>query len=153
MNFQKSKVLEDGSTSGSDERFYEPAIKLRKKKTKQYKKLHHIEQVNKMLNGYIEQHELDAVDARLLVGIATKNPTQDDNKPPRPKVVMVNSPKKSPNKYGSGHFVEIALGMQQPQAQRGKKGKTVAPEIRVDTASSSGFNDRIDVGMSPTSIR
>lgn len=43
MNFQKAKVLEDGSTTGSDERFYEPAVKLRNKKTKQYKKLHHIE--------------------------------------------------------------------------------------------------------------
>ena len=34
MNFQKAKVLEDGSTTGSDERFYEPAVKLRSKKTK-----------------------------------------------------------------------------------------------------------------------
>ena len=65
---------------------------------------------------------------------------------------MVNSPKKSPNKYGSGHFVEIALGMKESETKR-KKGKSVAPEIRVDTASSSGLNDRVDVGMSPSSLR
>ena len=41
-----------------------------------------------MLNGYIEQEELDPVDARLMIGVATKNPVFDDNKPPKPKVIM-----------------------------------------------------------------
>ena len=103
-----------------------------------------------MLNGYIEQHELDDVDARLLIGIATKNPTIDSNQPPQPKVVVVESPPKPPKKYASGHFVEMALGMPTPQR---KKTKTTTKEVRIDTASSTGLNDRIDVGMSPTSLR
>jgi len=41
MNFQQAKVLESGSTSGSDDRHYEPSIALGKTKTKLYKKVFH----------------------------------------------------------------------------------------------------------------
>ena len=78
MNFQKIKVLEDGSTSGSDERFYEPSVKLRNTKTKEYKKKVHIDQLNKMLHGYLANgYNLDDVDLRLLIGIASKVPVED----------------------------------------------------------------------------
>lgn len=60
-----------------------------------------------MLNGYIEQTELDPVDARLMIGVATKTPMFDDNKPPRPKVITIK-PKPT---YGSGNLVEMALGV------------------------------------------
>ena len=78
MNFQKIKVLEDGSTSGSDDRFYEPSIKLRHSKTKEYKKKMQIDKLNRMLHGYLANgQDLDDTDLRLLVGIATKVPVED----------------------------------------------------------------------------
>ena len=78
MNYQKLKVLDDGSTSGSDDRFYEPSVKLRDTGTKDYKKRLHIGRLNKMLHGYLaDGYRLDDTDMRLLVGIASKVPVED----------------------------------------------------------------------------
>ena len=74
-----TKVLESGSTSASDENYYEPSVKLRHAKTKTYKRKDHTDNVNKMLNYYLEDPELSPVDSRLIVGLASKVPTQDDD--------------------------------------------------------------------------
>ena len=96
-----------------------------------------------MLNGYIEQAELDPVDARLMIGVATKNPVFDDNKPPKPKVIMM---KQKPT-YSSGNLVEMALGVS-PSPDKKK------PKVRIDSASSSGLNDRApETVLSPPNAR
>ena len=129
-------------------------VKLRQSKTKSYKKMHHIDQVNKMLNGYIEQQELDDVDARLIIGIATKNPTIDSNQPPKPKVVMMQDPSPIKKSYGTGsstNLVEMALGIKKsPEKPFNSSFRKGVKAIRVDSASSSGLNDRISQqGVSP----
>ena len=105
MNFQRMKVLEDGSTSGSDDRFYEPSIKLRNNNVKEYKKKLHIDQLNKMLHGYLANgQELDDIDMRLLFGLATKVPPEDIVRASRKleqrsfvdKVYVPPTPKKPP---------------------------------------------------------
>ena len=77
MNFQKLKVIDSGTTSESDERYYEPNIAIKKADSKLYKKQKHTEETNKMLAGYVKQREISDIDARLLVGVASKVPMQD----------------------------------------------------------------------------
>ena len=74
VNFQKLKVLDSCSTSESDDRYYEPSVKIRDADTKLYKKNKHTEEINKMLSGYVAQKDVDDVDIRLLVGLASKVP-------------------------------------------------------------------------------
>ena len=79
LHFQKAKVIESGSTSGSDDKAIEPSVKIFKQDTPEYKKSHYKNQVSTMLNGYAEQKELNSIDVRLLYGLATKIPAIDPN--------------------------------------------------------------------------
>jgi len=71
LNFQKAKVLESGSTSASEDFYYEPAIALRNPDTELYLKKHHADQINGMLKGYNKNSIQNDEDARLFFGIAT----------------------------------------------------------------------------------
>ena len=71
------KVLDSCSTSESDDRYYEASVKIREAGTKLYKKSKHTEEINKMMNGYIAQKDINDVDVRLLFGVASKIPMQD----------------------------------------------------------------------------
>ena len=95
LDYQKLKVLESGSTSQSDDTVKEASIKAREKSTKSYKRDQYAQSVNKMLNNYIEDAFINEVDARLLVGMVTKLPVQDDHisrskRPPNPNQLTVS---------------------------------------------------------------
>lgn len=52
LSFQKLKVLDSGSTSDSDDRFYEPSVTLKNADAWLHKKEKHTEITNRMIKGY-----------------------------------------------------------------------------------------------------
>ena len=71
-------------------------------------------------------------------------------------------PEKCNKKHSSGNstvLVEMVLGMPAQAVQASHKNSalkkvSVKPDIRVDSASSSGLNDRVvEVGLTPQSFR
>lgn len=79
LNFQKSKVLESGSSSESDDFHTEPAIKLRELDGPAYLKKHHTDAINDMLANYTQDKQLSFTDQALLFGITSRIRYTDDN--------------------------------------------------------------------------
>lgn len=79
MNFQKQKVIDSGSTSASDEYHYEAAPALRHYKTKTYLKKYHANEINRMLIDFNRTRSYGETEARLINGVVTKFPIQNDN--------------------------------------------------------------------------
>lgn len=61
----------------TDDWHWEPAIKSRKEQTKKYKRDDYSQRVNRMLNSYQDDSKVNEVDARLIIGMATKLPVDD----------------------------------------------------------------------------
>jgi len=72
LPYQKSKVLESGSSSESDDVALEPSVLRSDPSAEVYIKKFHAEKVKEMIANYQKNNVLSQVDCNLLFGITTK---------------------------------------------------------------------------------